>query len=106
MSTKIRVVHYLNQFFAQIGGEDKADVGLAFKDGPAGPGRALQQALGDNGEVVATARRGLRIECQDRRPRRIWPVLGAVQLSDSEHVGQQLRAGRLFAEHDSDDQPQ
>lgn len=54
MPEKIRVVHYLNQFFAQIGGEDKADVGLEFKDGPVGPGRALQQALGDNGEVVAT----------------------------------------------------
>ena|SRR5687767_2129019 len=54
MNKKIRVVHYLNQFFAQIGGEDKADVGLAFKDGPVGPGRALQQALGDNDDVVAT----------------------------------------------------
>ena len=54
MEKRIRVVHYLNQFFAQIGGEDKADVGLAFKDGPIGPGRALQQALGESGEVVAT----------------------------------------------------
>jgi glycine reductase len=54
MSTKIRVVHYLNQFFAQIGGEDKGDVGSGVKDGPVGPGRALQQALGDAGEVVAT----------------------------------------------------
>jgi glycine reductase len=54
MNQKIRVVHYLNQFFAQIGGEDKADTGLGFKDGAVGPGRALQQALGDNGEVVAT----------------------------------------------------
>ena len=54
MSTKIRVVHYLNQFFAQIGGEDKGDVGPGSKDGPIGPGRALQQALGESGEVVAT----------------------------------------------------
>ena len=54
MSTKVRVVHYLNQFFAQIGGEEKADVGPGFKDGPAGPGRALQQALGENGDVIAT----------------------------------------------------
>jgi glycine reductase complex component B subunit gamma len=54
MSTKIRAVHYLNQFFAQIGGEEKGDVGPGSKDGPIGPGRALQQALGDNGEVVAT----------------------------------------------------
>jgi glycine reductase len=51
---KIRVVHYLNQFFAQFGGEEKADVGPGFKDGPVGPGRALQQALGDDGEVIAT----------------------------------------------------
>lgn len=51
---KIRVVHYLNQFFAQIGGEEKADVGPELKEGPVGPGRALQQALGGNGEVVAT----------------------------------------------------
>ena len=54
MSTKIRVVHYLNQFFAQIGGEDKADVGPQFKEGFIGPGRVLQEALGEHGAVVAT----------------------------------------------------
>src|ERR671919_2296878 len=54
MTKKIRVVHYLNQFFAQIGGEEKADVGPGFKDGPVGPGRALQQALGESGDVVVT----------------------------------------------------
>src|SRR5437762_7871065 len=54
MSSKIRVVHYLNQFFAQIGSEDKADVGPQIKDGLIGPGRALQQALGEHGEIVAT----------------------------------------------------
>jgi glycine reductase len=54
MSNKIRVVHYLNQFFAQIGGEEKGDVGPGIKEGPIGPGRALQQALGDAGEIVAT----------------------------------------------------
>jgi glycine reductase len=54
MSTKVRVVHYLNQFFAQIGGEDKAEVGPQIKPGLIGPGRALQQALGEHGEIVAT----------------------------------------------------
>jgi glycine reductase complex component B subunit gamma len=54
VSAKIRVVHYLNQFFAQIGGEDKGDIGPGVMEGPIGPGRALQQALGDAGEVVAT----------------------------------------------------
>lgn len=54
MSENLRVVHYLNQFFAQIGGEDKAGVGPGVKDGPLGPGLALQKALGEQGEVVAT----------------------------------------------------
>ena len=54
MTEKIRVVHYLNQFFAQIGGEEKADICPGFKEGPTGPGRALQQALAGHGEVVAT----------------------------------------------------
>ena len=54
MSQKIRVVHYLNQFFAQIGGEDKGDVGPTVKAGVIGAGRALQQALGEDAEVVAT----------------------------------------------------
>jgi glycine reductase len=51
---KIRVIHYLNLFFAQIGGEDKADIAPGMKREAIGPGRALQQALGDQGEVVAT----------------------------------------------------
>ena len=50
----IRVVHYLNQFFGGIGGENKADVGPQVRSGPIGPGRALQSALGGQGEVVAT----------------------------------------------------
>ncbi len=50
----IRVVHYLNQFFGGVGGEDKADVGPQVRNGPIGPGRALQNALGGQGEVVAT----------------------------------------------------
>ena len=51
---KLRVVHYLNQFFGQIGGEDKAGTGFMVKEGPLGPGLALQKELGDQAEVVAT----------------------------------------------------
>lgn len=54
MNETIRVVHYLNQFFAQIGGEDKGSAAPGLKEGPVGPGRALQQALGQQGEIVAT----------------------------------------------------
>jgi len=51
---KLRVVHYLNQFFGQVGGEDRADVGISVKEGPVGPGRFLQNELGDRAELVAT----------------------------------------------------
>lgn len=51
---KLRVVHYLNQFFGQVGGEDKATTGFIVKSGPVGPGLALQKELGDRAEVVAT----------------------------------------------------
>jgi len=51
---KLRTVHYLNQFFGQEGGEEKADTGLIVKEGPVGPGLALQNILAGKGEVVAT----------------------------------------------------
>jgi len=50
----LRVVSYLNQFFGQIGGEDKAGVGPQVFPGAVGAARAVQQALGDAGHVVAT----------------------------------------------------
>jgi len=51
---RLRVVHYLNQFFARIGGEEKANVEPRVIEGPTGPGRAIQNALGERGEVIAT----------------------------------------------------
>lgn len=41
---KLRVVHYINQFFAQIGGEEKADIPPELRAGEVvGPGMALMQ---------------------------------------------------------------
>ena len=51
---KKRVVHYLNQFFGQVGGEEKAKDGFTVKEGPVGPGLSLQRELGDTAEIVAT----------------------------------------------------
>lgn len=51
---RLRVVHYLNQFFGGIGGEDKAHVGPQVHEGPVGPARAARLALGEEGDVVAT----------------------------------------------------
>jgi glycine reductase len=54
MNEKLRVVHFLNQFFGGIGGEEHANSPVQVEEGPVGPGQALQQAIGGDGEVVAT----------------------------------------------------
>jgi glycine reductase len=54
MGTPLRVVHYLNQFFAGIGGEDVANIPPRVQQGSVGSGRPLQQILKDEGTVVAT----------------------------------------------------
>lgn len=49
-----RIVHYINQFYAGIGGEDKANTPPEKRDGFAGPGMALNAALKDVAEIVGT----------------------------------------------------
>lgn len=52
---KLRVVHYINQFFAQIGGEEKADYPAELRVGEVvGPGMALTQQFGEDAEIIAT----------------------------------------------------
>jgi glycine reductase len=50
----MRIVHYVNQFYAGLGGEDSAGIGPRVLDGTVGPGRLLSQLLGDQHQVVAT----------------------------------------------------
>ena len=50
----MRVVHYLNQFFGGIGGEEKATSPLEERSGAIGPGRLLEQVLGDDSGIVYT----------------------------------------------------
>ena len=49
-----RVVHYINQFYAGIGGETAASMGLEFREGAVGPGLALEKALGKDYKIVKT----------------------------------------------------
>lgn len=49
-----KVVHYINQFFAQIGGEEMAHVAPELREGFVGPGMALNAAWKGEAEIVKT----------------------------------------------------
>lgn len=49
-----RIVHYLNQFYGQIGGEEFAGQTPLLREGPVGPGGALQKLLGEDIQITAT----------------------------------------------------
>jgi glycine reductase len=50
----IRAVHYLNQFFGQLGGEDKANLPPRIVEGPVGFGTTMKDASGGRVEIVRT----------------------------------------------------
>ncbi len=51
---KYKIVHYLNQFFAGVGGEDKADYKPEIREAVIGPGMAIKAGLGEDYEIAAT----------------------------------------------------
>src|SRR3989304_651450 len=104
----MRVVHYLNQFFGGVGGEERAGMRLEEREGAAGPGRLLEQLLGGNAKIVKTLVCGdnYAVEHQDEV---IASVLKKVQEAKAElfiagpcfEAGRQggdrsARIGRLF----------
>jgi len=50
----MRIVHYINQFFAQLGGEEAAHFPLEVREEAIGPGKILETMLGDKAKIVAT----------------------------------------------------
>ena len=50
----IRVVHYINQFYAGLGGEEAANHLPESREGVVGPGMQLKMLFGDRAEIVAT----------------------------------------------------
>ena len=50
----MRIVHYLNQFFAGIGAEEKAGLPLESREGAVGPGKLFEQLIGGDANVVLT----------------------------------------------------
>jgi len=91
MKEKLRVVHYINQFFGGIGGEEFADTGVEVRDGAVGPGRLLDQSLGDVGSVVGT------IICGDNYAAENWDqALPAIEKAIVDLKPDLLVAGPAF----------
>ncbi len=78
----MRVVHYVNQFYAGLGGEDAAGLGPRVLAGPVGPGRLLQQLLGDEHQIVATVVCGDDYAASD--PAVAQELLGMAREADAE----------------------
>jgi glycine reductase len=54
MSEKFKVLYYVNQFFGQVGGEDKAGMPPEYRPQKVGPAMGFEGALRGEGEVVGT----------------------------------------------------
>lgn len=87
----MRVVHYINQFYAGLGAEEAADSGPRVLDGPIGPGRLLAQLLGDEHEIVAT------ISCGDDRAASSPDIAAELLGMAREAGGELVAAGPAFA---------
>lgn len=49
-----KILHYINQFYAGIGGEEMAHVAPEYREGPVGPGTALNEAFKGEAQIVGT----------------------------------------------------
>ena len=50
----MRIVHYVNQFFAGVGGEEQAGMMLEARAGAVGAGKLFEQLMGEEAKVVLT----------------------------------------------------
>jgi glycine reductase len=87
----LRVVHYVNQFFGGIGGEEHADAPIDVRPGAVGPGRGLEQQWAGAAHIVATIVGGDNLV--SARPADAEPALRAAL---DEHRPDVLVAGPAF----------
>ena len=87
----MRVVHYLNQFFGGVGGEEQAGLPPEIRPGAVGPGRLLEQVLGEGAQVVTT------IICGDNyAAENVQEVVATVTRQVKEAQAELLVAGPCF----------
>ena len=54
MSRPVRIAHFMNQFFAGIGGQEAVHAPLELRTGAVGPGKAIEALLAGQGQIVVT----------------------------------------------------
>src|SRR5579875_2178846 len=89
----MKIVHYLNQFFAGIGGEEKADVGLEARAEAIGPARLLAQKLGGASVVTVICGDNYAAEHLDAVTDELARLVAAEQ-PDAVVLGPAFNAGR------------
>ena len=91
----MRIVHYLNQFFGGKGGEEAADLAPHVQDGAVGPGRLLEQVMGEDAQVVRSLVVGDNYAAENLADATEW-VLDAVRESGADLfvAGPCFEAGR------------
>ena len=95
MNRPITIIHYVNQFFGGIGGEDRADTPPQYRPGPVGPGVGLAKHLGDRATIIGTLVCGDNyfIENQDEATSRLIALAGS-QPADVLVAGPAFNSGR------------
>lgn len=90
-----RVVHYLNQFFGGVGGEERADIKPESRQGAVGPGLAFSKALGDKAEIVGTivCGDGYFTENMEKASKEVVDLIAALK-PDAVITGPAFNAGR------------
>lgn len=91
MAAPFRVVSYVNQFFAGVGGEEQANHPVEVKPGAVGSARGLQQHLGQAASVVATVYGGDNYVNEEKE--KAFPVIAAAL---REHRPDVVIAGPAF----------
>lgn len=91
----MRIVHYLNQFFGGKGGEEAADLAPQQQDGAVGPGKLLEQVMGENAQVVCSMIVGDNYAAENLAVLNQW-VIEQVQAADADLfvAGPCFEAGR------------
>jgi glycine reductase len=90
-----RLVYIVNQFFAGLGGEEKAGLPVGVLQGSAGAARAFDRALGENAKIVCTIYVGDNY-FHEHKEAAIEAVLAAVGAADPQVVvaGPAFNSGR------------